>query len=164
MRAQGDAEGSTAVLALRHRPRKMLRLTHIVPVWIIAAALGTQAPIQAQAGQAPLPVSLARIRAALEQPPPMLAVPAASAETPTFRVEVRQPFSMLRSVEDEPFDPTWGLPSAGELLMGGVGKIRSAAVGYKHRRAKRRARREVDDALAAFCAAHGCPAPAPRQP
>jgi hypothetical protein len=43
--------------------------------------------------------------------------------------------------------------------MGGVQKIGSAVVDYKRRRAKRRARKEVDDALAAFCAVHECPMP-----
>jgi hypothetical protein len=44
-----------------------------------------------------------------------------------------------------------------ELLMGGIRKIRSAVVTYKRGRAERRARKEVADALAAFCAARGCP-------
>ena len=75
----------------------------------------------------------------------------------TFRTEVRQPLWVLRPTEEEPFDPTLGLPSIGELLMGGLAKIHSAAVAYKRSRAERRARREVDDALSAFCAVHECP-------
>ncbi|HWJ57593.1 MAG TPA: hypothetical protein VNR90_15240, partial [Vicinamibacterales bacterium] len=59
--------------------------------------------------------------------------------------------------------PTWGLPSAGELLMDGIEKIHSAASGYKHRRAERRARKEVQDALAAFCAVRECPGRVARQ-
>jgi hypothetical protein len=41
--------------------------------------------------------------------------------------------------------------------MGGVGKIQSAVVHYKRGRAERRARAEVDQALAAFCAVQECP-------
>jgi hypothetical protein len=134
----------------------MLRWTIAWPFWTVGAVLVLHAPMQAQAGDSHLPVSLERIRAALEEPPPVLRVPARSGEIPTFRVEVGQRLSVLQPVEEEPFDPTWGLPSAGELLMGGIEKIRSAAVGYKRRRAERRARREVREALAAFCAAHEC--------
>ena len=140
----------------------MLRRTIIVPLSTVVALLVLRAPIQAQAGDSPLPVSLARIRAALKEPPPLLQAPPASAEGPTFRVEVRQQFSMLEPIEEEEaFDPTMGLPSAGELLMGGIEKLRTAAVGYKRRRAQRRARKEVEEALAAFCAVRDCPAPAP---
>ena len=105
------------------------------------------------------PASLGRIRAALKEPPPILWVPT-SGVIPTFRVEVRQPFWNLDPIEEEALDPTMGLPSAGELLMGGIGKIHSAAVGYKRTRAKRRARKEVDEALTAFCAVHACAAAA----
>jgi hypothetical protein len=106
-----------------------------------------------------LPASLDRIRAALEKPPPVLSVAARPEERSTFRVEVRQPFWVLRPTGEEPFDPTWGLPSLGELLMGGIAKIHSAAVGYKRSRAERRARKEVDKALAALCAVRECPTP-----
>jgi hypothetical protein len=104
-----------------------------------------------------MPVSLEKIRAALEKPPPVLSRPARPDERSTFRVEIRQPRWVLRPTEEEPFDPTLGLPSIGELLMGGIAKIHSAAVGYKRSRAERRVRREVDEALAAFCAVHECP-------
>jgi hypothetical protein len=40
--------------------------------------------------------------------------------------------------------------------MDGIEGIRSAAVDYKRRRGERRARKEVDGALAAFCAVHEC--------
>jgi len=46
--------------------------------------------------------------------------------------------------------------------MDGVEKIGSAVVDYKRRRAERRARKEVDDVLAAFCAVHECSLPASR--
>ena len=142
----------------------MLRWTSVLPFCTVGAFLLLQAPIQAQqTSDSHLPVSLERIRAALEEQPPILRLPARSDDTPTFRVEVRQPLWLLQPVEDEPFDPTWGLPSAGELLMGGVDKIRSAAVGYKRRRAERRARRDVEEALSAFCAAHRCPVPETRR-
>lgn len=103
-----------------------------------------------------MPVSLDRIRAALKQPPPLLHVPPASDE-PTFRVEVRESLLDLPPIEEKPFDPTWGLPSAGELLMRGIGKIQSSIVNYKRSRAERRARQEVQDALAAFFAYSNVP-------
>lgn len=128
-----------------------------VPLVIVGALLVLQTPIQAQTDAAPLPVSMERIRAGLKEPPPLLRIPAASGEIPTFRLEVRGELPLLQPVEEIPFDPTYGLPSVGELLMGGIGKIRTAVVNYKRGRAEHRARKEVEDALAAFCAARGCP-------
>lgn len=141
----------------------MLRWTRVLPFWTVGALLVLQVPIQAQADDSNLPVSLERIRAALEEPPPVLRVPIRSSDIPTFRVEVRQELSFLQPIEEEPFDPTWGLPSVGELVVGGIDKIRSAVVGYKRGRAKRRARKEVEEALAAFCAVHECPVPDTRR-
>jgi hypothetical protein len=101
---------------------------------------------------------LDRIRAALQQPPPMVRVPAAAPSgEPTFRVEVREPVLDLQPIEEKPFDLTYGLPSAGELLMRGIGKIQSGIVNYKRSRAERRARKEVADALAAFFAYNSVP-------
>jgi hypothetical protein len=122
------------------------------------AVLVLQAPSQAQMADPPLPVSMERIRAGLQQPPPRLKVQAPD-EMPTFRVEVQQQAFVFRPDDEKPADLTFGLPSAGELLMGGIEKVRSAAVNYKRGRAERRARKEVEDALAAFCAVHTCPAP-----
>jgi hypothetical protein len=130
----------------------------VVSLWAVVAMVVLQSPTQAQTDDSPLPVSLERIRAKLEEPPPRLRVPAPSGDMATFRVEVRQ--SVLQPLDEKPFDLTWGLPSVGELLMGGIDKIRSAAVDYKRGRAVRRARREVQEALAAFCAVHECAAPA----
>jgi hypothetical protein len=129
----------------------------------VGALVVLQASVQAQTSDSDLPVSLDRIRAALKEPPPVLQIPPGPGETPTFRVEVRQPVWDLRPIEEDAFDPTYGLPSAGQLLMGGIEKIRSAAVNYKRRRAERRARREVEEALAAFCAVNECPAPDSRR-
>jgi hypothetical protein len=128
-----------------------------VAILIVGGIFVLQTPVQAQTEDAPLPVSLERIRAALKEQPPALRVPAPSDDEPTFRVEVREPLRVLQPVEETPFDPTFGLPSAGELMMNGIGKVRSAIVNYKRGRAERRARKEVL-ALAAFCAIHGCPA------
>lgn len=135
----------------------------LMPLSIVGAMLLLQPPIQGQNSDPQLPVSLERIRAALDEPPPVLRAAQPSGEMPTFRVEVRQQFWAPQPIDDKAFDPTLGLPSVGELLVGGIGKIRSAAVGYKHRRAKRRARQDVDDALMAFCAVHGCAEPDTRQ-
>lgn len=127
--------------------------------WLIIGSLVVlHAPILAQASASQLPVSLDRIRAALKEPQPVLQVPVESGKTPIFRVDVRQPIWGLRPVEDErPFDPTMGLPSAGELLIDGIGKIHSDIVKYKRGRADRRAQKEVADALAALCALRDCP-------
>jgi len=126
--------------------------------WTIGALAVLQAPLQAQTSTSPLPLSLDRIRAALEEPPPILQIPVESADKPTFRVEVRQSMWALRPIEEErPFDPTMGLPSVGELLMDGIEKIHSEVVNYKHGRAQRRARKEVEEALAALCAVRECP-------
>ena len=121
--------------------------------------LALQSPIQAQAADSQLPVSLERIRAGLKQPPSLLQVPAPSGDIPTFRIEVRERPFVLQPLDEKPFDPTFGLPSAGELLMNGIENIRSAAVHYKRHRAERRARNEVDAALAAFCAGRECSTP-----
>ena len=121
----------------------------------VGAMLALPSPVRAQDDGSRLPISIERIRAGLNRPPPRLQVPATSADTPTFRVVVQQPF-MMEPIEDPPADPTFGLPSVGELLMNGIGHLRSAAVDYKRRRAGRRARKEVDDALAAFCRVHQC--------
>ena len=131
-------------------------MAHTLPV--VGALIVLLAPLQAQTADAPLPVSLERIRAGLKEPPPLLRIPAPSGEMPTFQVEVLGILPLLQPVEEIPFDPTFGLPSVGELLMGGIGKIRSAVVNYKRGRAEHRARKEVEDALAAFCAARGCAA------
>jgi hypothetical protein len=124
---------------------------------LVGAILVLQLPIQAQTADAQLPVSLERIRAALKQPPPLLQAPKAADDTPTFRVEVLEPVLDLQPVDEKPFDLTWGLPSAGELLASGIGKIRSSIVNYKRGRAERRARKEVEDALAAFFAYSNVP-------
>lgn len=136
-----------------------MRWTSVALCCTVGALVVLQAATQAQTGDSQLPVSLDRIRTRLKEPPPVLQVPGEAGEMPTFRVEVRQPLWTSRPIEEEPFDATLGLPSVGELLMGGIEKIRSAAVGYKRARTERRARREVEDALAAFCAVHECPAP-----
>ena len=130
-----------------------------VPLAMVGAILVLQTPIQAQTDEVHLPVSLERIRAALKEPPPVFEVPPPSDDMPTFRAEVREPLPLLETVDEKPFDPTFGLPSVGELMAGGIGKVRSAAVNYKRSRAERRARQEVAEALAAFCAANGCSAP-----
>ena len=124
-------------------------------LFVVGAILVLQTPIQAQT-DTHLPVSMERIRAALKEQP-LLRVPALSGDVPTFYVEVRERLPVLQPVDEKPFDPTFGLPSVGELMMGGLEKIRSAVVNYKRGRAERRARQEVEDALVAFCAARGCP-------
>jgi hypothetical protein len=138
----------------------MLRFTLALTAWIVSTPLVLPAPLSAQSLE-PSPATLKRIRAALERPPSRLDVAASTAGAPTFRVEVNVPFSATRSIEEPPFDPTWGLPTAGELIAGGIGKIGSAVGGYRKHRAQRKARKEVQDAMAAYCAVHTCTAPRP---
>ena len=137
----------------------MAKRVTLMALSMVGAMLLFQPPVQGQTTDRPLPVSLTRIRAALAEPPPVLQTIAASSETPTFRVEVRQQAWTFDPLDEDAFDPTYGLPSVGELVVGGIGKIKSAAVNYKQRRTKRRAKKEVEEALEAFCAAHECPAP-----
>ena len=127
--------------------------------WSLGTILALQLPIQAQAVDSQLPVSMERIRAGLKRPSSLLQVPPPSSDTPTFRIEVRERPFTLQPVDEKPFDPTFGLPSVGELLLNGIENIRSAAVDYKRRRAERRARKEVDGAVAAFCAVRECSTP-----
>jgi hypothetical protein len=136
-----------------------MRWTIVVPLWIVGAIILLQSPIQAQTGGSHLPVSMERIRAALKQQPPLLRVPVPSGDIPTFRIEVQERLFVLQPIDEKPFDPTFGLPSVGELVMDRIEKIRLAAVRYKRRRAERRARKEVEDVLAAFCTVRECPTP-----
>ena len=133
-----------------------MRVPFLVLSWSLGTILALQSPIQAQAADSQLPVSMERIRAGLKRPPPLLQVPAPSGDLPTFRIEVRARPFVLQPADEKPFDPTFGLPSVGELLMNGIENIRSAAVDYKRRRAERRARKEADAAFAAFCAVREC--------
>jgi len=135
-----------------------------VPLLIASAILLLHAQIHAQGDDVHLPVSLERIRAGLNAQPtqvPLLPVPASLSDLPLFRAEVQAQVAVLQPpVVEAPFDPTYGIPSAGELLMNGIGSIKSAVVNYRRGRAERRARKEVEDALAEFCAVHDCPTPA----
>ena len=136
-----------------------MRWAPVVPLWIAGAVIVLQPSIHAQVSDSQLPVSVERIRAALKQQPPVLQLAAPSPDTATFRIEVQERLPVLQPVDEKPFDPTFGLPSLGELVMTGIEKIGSAAVDYKRRRTERRARKEVDDALAAFCAVRHCATP-----
>ena len=136
-----------------------MRVPLLALSWSLGTILALQSPIQAQAADSPLPVSMERIRAGLKRPPPLLQAPPPSGDIPTFRIEIQAPRFVLQTIDEKPFDPTFGLPSVGELLMTGIENIRSAAVDYKRRRAERRARQEVDDALATFCKVRECARP-----
>ena len=163
-----------------------MRAPFLVLSWSLGTVIALQSPIRAQDAESqlhgtdsgsakasglirfvpiplfphsPVPVSIERIRAGLNQPPPLLRAPAPPGDRPTFRIEVQERPFVLQPIDEKPFDPTFGLPSVGELLMNGIEHIRSAAVDYKRRRAERRAWKEVDDALAAFCAVRECSTP-----
>lgn len=138
----------------------LFRLTRVALIGIASVVLISPATVQAQTTPAYGPSSLARIRASLAEQPRLQAPPPSTDVVPMFRVDVTQHFSLEDPADEPPFDPTWGLPSAGQLMMGGIGKLGSAISGYKKRRAKGRARKEVSDALAEFCAVQACPPPA----
>ena len=136
-----------------------MRVPFLALLWTLGTILALRSPIQAQAADSQLPASMERIRVGLSQPPSLLQVPPPSGYIPTFRIEIRERPFVLQPIDEKPFDPTFGLPSVGELLMNGIENIRSAAVDYKRRRAERRARKDVDGALAAFCAVRECSTP-----
>jgi hypothetical protein len=136
----------------------MMRWT-VAALSIAGAILVLPSPVQAQTDNSGSPVSIERIRAALKGQPSLLQISEPPGDTPTFHVEVRGPIAVLQPIDEKPFDPTFGLPSLGELLMDGVEKIGSAVIDYKRHRAESRARKEVDDALEAFCAVQKCPRP-----
>jgi hypothetical protein len=130
-----------------------------VPLLIVGWVFVHQSPILAQADDTHSSGSLNRIRAALNEQPPLLRVPAPDGDTPTFHVDVGELQAVLQPLDERPFDPTFGSPSVGELMMDGIEKTRSTVVNYKRGRAERRAQKQVKDALAAFCATRGCPPP-----
>ena len=126
--------------------------------FVVLVAL--QSPLQAQSVEAESAVSLERIRTGLQRPASHVQWQAPPESTPTFRIEVRQPLFVVPPLaEEKPFDPTFGLPSVGELFMAGIEKARSSIVQAKRGHAERRARKKVDGELTAFCAANDCPAP-----
>jgi hypothetical protein len=94
-----------------------MRVGFLTLSWSLGMVLALQSPIQAQTAESQLPVSMERIRAGLKQPPSLLQVPPPSGDMPTFRVEVRERSFVLRPIDEKPFDPTFGLSSAGKLLM-----------------------------------------------
>jgi hypothetical protein len=85
----------------------------VVPSSIVGPILALQSPIQAQADNADLPVSIERIRAALTRQP-LLQIPPQSGDTPTFRIEVRGRLSVLPPIDDGPLRSNLGLPSVGD--------------------------------------------------
>lgn len=138
----------------------MSRWIRVVPLSALLACPTPALAVQAQTADPQPAVSLERIRAGLQRPTSKVQWQAPAETNPTFRIEVRQPLFVVPPLrEEKPFDPTFGLPSLGELFMGGVEKIHSTAVRYKRGRAERHARRKVDDDLAAFCAERGCVTP-----
>jgi hypothetical protein len=117
------------------------------------ALTAVPSPIRAQS-ETTASVSISRIRAALERQPSVLQPPQppSSNEMPTFRLETRQRIWSQPATEEKPVDTTYGLPTVGGLMMDGIEKIRTA----KHSRSERRARKEVENAVAAFCATNKC--------
>jgi hypothetical protein len=133
---------------LRIRPAAVLLMT-------IIAMLSRHVPMHAQDENAYALISMERIRTALEQQSPYLQWLIPSSDTPTFYLDIHQPF-LLSPPPQNTFDPTYGLPSIGALMIDGIVKIRSTAVNYKHDLATRRAKREVERALKAFCEINNC--------
>jgi hypothetical protein len=135
----------------------------------VAAALGVLGLIAGQESPNPppaagperdLPVSLTRIREALQRPANPLTLPAPKAD---FHVDVRGQHADLLG----PIDFTSGTeisPIPGQRTPGSFGGGVSVdpvagARGIRHYFAEKAAREEVARALREFCATHPCPPP-----
>ena len=59
-----------------------MRVPFLALSWSLGTILALQSPIQAQAADSQLPVSMERIRAGLKQPPSLLQVPPPSGDMP----------------------------------------------------------------------------------
>ena len=59
-----------------------MRVPFLALSWSLGTILALQSPIQAQAADSQLPVSMERIRAGLKQPPSLLQVPPPSGDSP----------------------------------------------------------------------------------
>jgi len=146
----------------------------------LALAIGGQSPAEprsaAEAAPA-LPVSLSRIRAALEVRTPLrVTLPA---PTPTFRVEIREqllysphllgPVEQLWSTTPGPIPPSglqsfeqrqrlgpWSTPLFSMDLLSIGGALQRAFANARRARAENAARDEVQRELAEFCATHEC--------
>jgi hypothetical protein len=146
----------------------------------LALAMGLQPPAEQRSvpETRELPVSVSRIRAALDRPAPLrLTVPA---PRPTFRVEIRErllyspnllgPVEQLWSTTAGPVPPgglhgfeqrqqlgqPWSQPLFSVDLLSIGGAIRNAFANARRASAEKAARDEVQRALAEFCATHEC--------
>jgi len=146
----------------------------------LALALAVQAPVEpgpVTASARELPVSVSRVRAALDRPAPLrLTVPEPK---PTYRVQIREHLlyspNLLGPVE-QLWSTTTGPPPPGGLyayeqrqrlgqfsqplylmdLLSVGGAIRNAIANARRSGAEKAAREDVQRALAEFCATHEC--------
>ncbi len=146
----------------------------------LALALGIQSPDTASAPEASPagPVSLVRIRAALDRPAPLrIALPKPKAD---FHVEIRDrplyspnllgPVETLWSTAAGPVPPgglrafeqrqrlgeQWSQPMLSVDLLSMAASVRTAIANARRAGAEKAAREEVRRALAEFCATHEC--------
>jgi hypothetical protein len=150
----------------------------------LALALGIQPPgdpTSATEVHPALPVSVARIRAALDRPSPLrLTLPDSHAD---FHIEIRVrplyspnllgPVETLWTVVPGPVPPgglrafeqrqqlreTWSQPMIPVDLLSIGTAVRKAIANSRRAGAEKAARDEVQRALAEFCATHACPQP-----
>jgi len=143
-------------------------------------ALGIQPPVDPVAELHPeLPISVARIRSALDRPAPLrLTLPASHAD---FHIEIRVrplyspnllgPVETLWTVPTGPVPPgglhafeqrqqlrqTWSQPMFSVDLLSIGSAVHRAIANSRRAGAEKAARDDVQRALAEFCATHDCP-------
>ena len=150
----------------------------------VALALGIQPPVEPTSApevNPALPVSLARIRSALDRPAPLrLTLPESHAD---FHIEIRArplyspnllgPVETLWTTPTGPVPPgglhafeqrqqlreTWSQPMISVDLLSIGTAVHRAIANARRAGAEKAARDEVQRALAEFCATHDCPQP-----
>jgi len=155
-------------------------MTGVTLVALLAAAMCAQQPAATEPGEHgehPLPVSVARIRAALERPQALRLTVAD--RKPDFRVDIRErqfaedllgrldfrsgpvPPGGLYAFEQRQRigPPGLGQPLISVDLLGIAQGLHSAVANARRSSAERAAREEVQRALAEFCAVHDCTPP-----
>jgi hypothetical protein len=148
----------------------------------LALSIGLQQPVDPVSppdANRELPVSLARIRVALDRPAPLrLTLPESKAD---FHIEIRPrllyspsllgPVETLWSTTTAPVPPgglhafeqrqrlgdPWSQPMMSVDLLSIGSAVRKAVANARRSSAEKAAREEVRRALAEFCATHDCP-------
>jgi len=150
----------------------------------VALALGIQPPVEPTSApevNLELPVSVARIRSALERPAPLrLTLPESHADfhieicaRPRYSANLLGPVETLWTTPTGPVPPgglhafeqrqqlreTWSQPMISVDLLSIGTAVHRAIANARRAGAEKAARDEVQRALAEFCATHDCPQP-----